>query len=65
MWMFLCELGLSQENCEMYALDNQARGAGCFAGCPSCQFRIAADEATQRPEEAYQTLMIIENGFKK
>jgi hypothetical protein len=49
-WAFGCAFGLRQEDCGHYEADPQARGYGRWAGCPSCLWRKAANDATAEAE---------------
>jgi len=54
--IFLCQMALSQEDCLSYEQDLTARLSHRFAGCPSCKFRIPANNETQQAEDAFAQL---------
>jgi hypothetical protein len=51
--IFHCQMGLSQEDCSSYEQDLSARLSHRFAGCPSCMFRIPANEETEQAEDTF------------
>ena len=52
-WVFGCELGLSQDACAEREFDPDSRGATSHGGCCSCIHRIPANAATRDEEAAW------------
>lgn len=55
-WVYTCQKGLRQETCgDERDYDKIARGAGRWAGCPSCAHRVAANTATRQADHYHRT----------
>jgi hypothetical protein len=55
-WVFSCQAGLRQSDCDEYELDEHSRGAGRYGGCPSCKHRKPGNDETQLAENYFRQL---------
>ena len=53
-WMFGCEFGFQQDNCDAYKTDYQSRGYGRFTGCVACCHRVPFNDVTTKAEIAWK-----------
>jgi len=52
-WVFDCRFGFTQDTCDEYQADPEARGFDRFQGCASCAHRIATNDTTEDAENAW------------
>ena len=62
-WAFSCMLGLRQDFCDHYKMDENSRGfAMGYGGCVSCHNRIPANSETETAEYEFRLTGAPRNG---